>query len=92
MKSIFNGQGYYMSDNRCSGGTHEEDDFLVCKHCQKGLRKSEWKLQGAFCHCCDAPICTECDKSPVCTPFMKKLETSVDEAYRREQNAKILGI
>jgi hypothetical protein len=92
MKSVSNGQGYLWSDNRCSGGKFEEADILGCKHCQGLIDKRKWRVEGAFCHVCDSPLCSYCAGKPGCTPFEKTLERALSEAHRREQNAKALGI
>jgi len=95
MRSIFNGTGYLRADDRCSGGQLEEADLVGCKHCLTTMRKSEWQADGGFCHCCDAPVCGPCaDQMPKqgCKPFLSELEKSINEAYRREQNARMLGI
>ena len=95
MKTISTGEGYLLNDNRCSGGKLEEAAMLGCNHCQKLIVKSEWQADGAFCHCCDAPVCGPCgDRARYvgCAPFLKTLEQAIEETYRREQNAKILGL
>lgn len=90
--SRFSGSGYMLNDNRCSGGKVEEADVLGCKHCCAVIFKASWVEEGAYCHQCDGPICTACDRDPNCKNFMRQLDQANDEAYRREQNAKILGI
>jgi len=95
-KSIFHGAGYYLNDNRASGGKKAEDDLFICTHCEQTLLKAVWKQAGGMCTVCAAPICITCyDRTHRfgCEgPMVKKLETAVNEAYRREQNAKVLGI
>jgi hypothetical protein len=96
MRSIFNGAGYLIADNRASDwGTIEEADLIGCAHCNQTMKKRDWQEDGGFCHCCAKPICGPCaDAMPRsgCVPYLRKLERAVDDAYRREQNRRILGI
>lgn len=95
MKSIFTGHGYVMNDNRASGGLLFEDDLLGCKHCQGLIDKSKWRQQGAFCHACDSPLCSYCDQRQPqfgCEVFEKQISQAIENSYRKEQNAKVLGI
>lgn len=94
-RSVFTGHGYIMNDNRASGGTLEEADALGCKHCQAIIDGKKWRQDGAFCHACDGPICTHCDKRRPqfgCEIFERTLARAVEEQYRRDQNRAILGI
>ena len=95
MKSIFDQCGYLSNDNRASGGLHEEDDLLGCKHCQALVKKSEWKLEGGFCRACDSPLCATCAPRAQqfgCEVFARTVETVLNEQHRRQQYAKILGV
>jgi hypothetical protein len=95
MKSIFNGAGYLKADNRGSGGKVDEADMLGCSHCQKLIKASEWRADGGFCHSCDAPVCNHCaDRIPQhgCEVFLRVLETSLMRQYRRDQNARLMGL
>ena len=94
-KSIFNGHGYFLNDDTASGGLKTEDDLVSCKHCQKPLKKVEWKLRGGMCNVCTSPLCYTCYEKAQkfgCTPYVEQLERAVNEDYKRRQNAKILGI
>lgn len=95
VKTMLNGMGWRQVDNRCSGGSREENDLLGCSHCQKLMKKNLWADDGGFCHGCDRPVCGPCcDAIPRtgCTTFMKVLETSLEKEYRRNQNARMLGL
>lgn len=95
MKSMFNGAGYVMNDNRASGGVLREDDIISCVSCQAAIDKSKWREQGAFCHALGGPICSFCDRCrPLADlePFEKRFARAIEENYRKEQNAKILGL
>jgi hypothetical protein len=96
MTSIFNGHGYFMNDDRASGGKLAEDDVLACNHCSSGLKKSQWKIKGGFCTACNKPLCFRCTERTHrfgCEgPEVKRIEQAVNANYRREQNAKVLGI
>lgn len=90
--SRFEGSGYLLNDNRCSGNAVEEADVLGCMHCHAVILKHKWADQGAYCHQCDGPICSECDKDPNCKNFMRQLDQANDENYKAAQRALILGI
>jgi hypothetical protein len=94
--SIFNGAGYFMNDDRASGGSLDEDDIIACAHCAKALKKHLWKQHGGMCCVCAKPLCTVCTQRTFnvgCEgPQEKQIERAVNEFYRRQQNAKILGI
>lgn len=94
--SIFNGAGYLKNDDRCSGGKVTESDMLGCNHCQALMPKTDWKSgAGAYCPSCDSPICMLCAtrmRTEGCVPFLRRFTASLEDAYRREQNRKIMGI
>ena len=91
------GQGWKFVDNRASGGVLEEADLLGCGHCPKFMTKPDWVANGGYkCYNCHRFLCEECRKKP---PQMKcpgreedQISRALNENYRREQNAKILGI
>lgn len=97
MKRFTDGAGWLFADNRCSGGKLEEADLLGCAHCARFVKKKEWENNGGFkAWCCDKPVCDECAKAP---PNMEcpgsqvaQIERAINDLYRREQNAKVLGI
>ena len=87
-------RGYLQQDNRASGGGVEEADVWTCSHCQAIILVNKWKQEGGFCHSCDKPICFTCfEKAKVegCVPWRKKVDSALENRYRMEQNAKILG-
>ena len=98
MKSRFAGAGYILVDNRASDwGNRIESDVLVCGGCQSLLHRHDtidhqnrihigWANEGAWCHRCAKPC------PPECGGFEKRFFELVEDQYRREQNAKILGI
>lgn len=93
--SRFNGEGYWLNDDTPSGGKKSEDVILGCAHCQRALKKHLWLINGGYCSQCDQELCVECATKAVtegCSNFKRFVEQQVNEAYRREQNAKILGI
>ena len=100
-KSIFNGSGYFMNDDRASGGKLSEDDVIACAHVAPGCRgaamkKSEWKLKGGMCLACAKPLCFACygraTKFGCEGPEDKRIERAANELHHRQQNAKVLGI
>ena len=56
-RSRFSGAGYWLNDDTASGGKKNEDDILVCGHCQRVIKKKEWLNDGGCCHQCDEPLC-----------------------------------
>lgn len=92
MTSMFSGEGYYSY--RGPDG-QKEDDFFVCKHCELGMLKSAWKSAGGFCMNCEGKICTNCHSKISkfgCQVVERKLDQALNDAYRRDQNRKILGL
>lgn len=95
MKSIFNGIGYYSYVGPDAPGGRVEADFLTCRHCQQGMLKTAWQEKGAMCFNCESPICSNCYGPTTkfgCQVIEKTLIEQLNEHYRREQNARILGI
>jgi hypothetical protein len=97
LRSLANGQGYFFSDNRCSGGVLEEDDLIGCGHCPISMKKKEWNNNGGYrCVGCDRCLCPVCAAAP---PQMKclgtdadRIERALNDLHRKQQNALILGI
>ena len=95
MRSMLNGMGWRLSDNKCSGGKREENDILGCSHCQALMIRTSWASKGGYCTSCDKPVCQACaDLIPRfgCSTFLKTLETSLEKEYRAAQNRIVLGI
>lgn len=96
MKSIFNGSGYFLNDDRASGGKLAEDDIIACAHTNVAMKKSEWKIHGGMCMVCGKPISAaavaRAQKFGCEGPETMRLERALSELHRREQNAKVLGI
>jgi hypothetical protein len=89
------GQGYYISDERASGGGVAEADVICCPHCQAVILQSAWKVEGGFCGRCFAPICAVCAAkmdAEGCVPFLKKIDRILEENYRARQNERALGV
>ena len=95
-KSRFNGAGYYLNDDRNSGGGKVEDDVILCGHCQAVLKKSQWLQDGGYCSSCDGSLCAACAKplahGGICISFKKLIDQQLNVKYHVEQNRKILGI
>jgi len=100
MTSIYAGAGYYMNDDRCSGGVKTEADVLTCSHCQKIIMKKP-KPDGSismhlnFCGCCAEMVCATCKEKSIkegCQPFMKLIEEAATRLYRRKQFAELAGL
>lgn len=94
---MWTGHGYFLNDDRASGGRKSEDDVILCTHCERPILKHYWQSQaGAFCFSCFAPICEDCGAkmkaSGQCEVHERRFRQAIDDNYRREQNARILGI
>jgi hypothetical protein len=92
-----NGEGYYRNDNRASGGTLQEDGILSCVHGQCCIERTKWRAgkTGGYCPQCDGPLCDYHVKRMQqfgCEPFMKAFTEKLNDHYRKQQNAKIMGI
>ena len=87
--------GYFKNDDRTAGGVLAEADIQTCTHCQCVIKMSEWKIDGAFCHKCAAPICSNCGERAVyygCEPFQKTLDTYVKGIEKYHQILKDAGL
>lgn len=100
-RSIFSQAGYLKSDDRCSGGGLTEDDVLGCGHCHAVIPKRDVTkpktglTMRAHCSKCDQFLCVSCGLKAMhegCVPHDEMIGRALNEAYRRDQNAKILGI
>ena len=59
-RRYLDGAGYFINDDRPSGGRLSEDDVLGCAHCQRVLKRKSWLANGGYCHQCDQELCVEC--------------------------------
>jgi len=89
------GAGYLFNDDRANHNGVDEADILCCPHCQCTIKLQAWRIEGAFCHRCFAPVCNRCGKRMLtygCENYMRYIDKALKEAYRKSQNAKVLGI
>lgn len=87
--------GYFRNDDRNSGGQLSESDVQTCTHCQCVIKLSEWKLEGAYCGKCEAPICAACGEEAArigCVPFAKRIELYFESDYKYSQFVKLAGL
>lgn len=92
--TVYSGMGYTLADDTASGGKRREADLLGCNHCQRLMRKHWWQQDGGMCLQCSRPVCPGCrDRIPThgCENFMRRLEGALNDRYRRDQNARVLG-
>lgn len=85
-RSIFDQAGYFLNDNRASGGALQEDDLLGCRHCQALVRKSQWRKRGGFCRACDSPLCLRCAQRAQqfgCESFARRVEGELEARRSR---------
>lgn len=89
------GSGYYMNDDTASGGTKAEADIRTCTHCQAIIKMQQWKVEGAYCAKCSAPICFHCGALAEkfgCVPFNKQLEKALNQDYTSRQRRRLAGL
>lgn len=92
------GAGYYMNDDRASGGKKAEADIKTCPHCQAIIKMQGWDVvgdKGAWCNKCFAPICKSCGhkmKIYGCSPFIKQIEEQMERSETLAQFMKIAGL
>ena len=94
------GAGYFINDERNSGGGVQEADVLTCAHCEAVILLQAWRKErslggGTICRKCSSPVCNACGELMLtqgCTPFIKLIDQAVEATYRRQQNLKVLGI
>lgn len=104
-RTISHGAGYLFNDSRAAHEGVEEADILTCPHCQRTINLQAWRKDhskggthnemGGWCRRCEAPVCTACTVRMMkhgCEPFMKQVDKALEDKYRREQNAKTIGI
>jgi hypothetical protein len=87
--------GYMKIDNRCSGGKLLEDDLDACRHCHATIPRSKLLVAHAHCSKCDGPLCASCGIRAMqfgCVTHDQWMTQLIKDQYRREQNAKIMGI
>lgn len=95
MKTRTSGAGYYCYSGPDVPGGRFEADFFACAHCQCGMTKPAWESAGGLCFVCDEQICTNClgrIAQHGCEGMKRKLDKAANDLYRRQQNARILGI
>lgn len=77
------GAGYFLDGKNLNVSQRTEADIRTCTHCQAVIKMQEWKVEGAWCGRCRAPICHPCGARAEiwgCEPFLKKLEKAVKAA------------
>lgn len=78
------GSGYYMNNDRPSGGRLSEADIRTCPHCQAVIKMQEWARAPVqnFCLKCMAPACNN-EACQDCIPFMRRIEQHIAASLRR---------
>jgi len=80
-------EGYYMVDNRASGGTLEERPIVTCAHCQFQVALNPGRTRDrAECPRCDKYICDVCallyKQTLECQNFHRTLDQHERKAFR----------
>lgn len=90
------GSGYYNS--RYSADSRVVEDHIhTCSHCQAVIKMSEWKEAGGWCGKCEKPLCDHPDCMAEtalkgCIPFIKKIESFMENTVKLEQHLRIAGL
>ena len=89
------GAGYFINDQKLS--TRQEADIRTCTHCQSIIKMQEWKIDGAWCGKCNAPICSNqaCIAKTArygCIPFIKEIEAASNAAMKIDRFIKLAGL
>jgi hypothetical protein len=100
MPSMWAGSGYLLNDNRAAGEGKEEDDIGLCPHCQRVIRKSQWRAcDGSlgWCARCAAPCCgngpcAERFQREGCLPFLARIDKMLAEDYAKAQFRRGAGL
>lgn len=85
-------------------GPHGSESFdtFTCWHCQRIVALTQRAARsgiigndnmdevGATCGCCGRAVCLACSLTR--DPWMAQLDRMEQEAYRRAQNAKVMGL
>lgn len=81
-------EGYFLVDNRHSGGGMLESATITCSHCQSVvvLNPNRSRSRG-YCPKCDHYICDGCEATRVasagaCRPFNQIIEEAQEHALR----------
>lgn len=79
-------EGYFLSDQRVSGGTLEEHATVSCSHCQRTWKKNPHRVRPRpHCGKCDSYICDWCEsirvKTGECRPFRQVIEEAQERAF-----------
>lgn len=79
------------------GSRHIQADMQSCTHCQKAINLQEWKVNGAWCAKCQAPVCAEgpCAERTEkygCIPFMKALEEQFELQGKLQHFRRLAGL
>ncbi len=80
-------EGYYLVDNRASGGTLEERPIVTCAHCQRQIVLNPGRTRDRFeCPRCDKYLCDDCAvlyrQTDDCVNFQRQLDQREKDAFR----------
>ena len=86
--------GYFMNDDRNSGGKKDEADIATCPHCQAVIKLQEWRKDPVqnFCLKCMKPACNHNPACLDCVPFIQKIERYTDALIKWNQFVKMAGL
>lgn len=84
MSSLRRHEGYFLSDNRVSGGALIERAVIICSHCQRAMFRNPAR-ERARGHCpkCDHYVCDLCEAQRVKTGECKPLRQVFEELHER---------
>jgi hypothetical protein len=86
MSSLRRHEGWFLSDNRVSGGALIERAVIICSHCQRAMFRNPAR-ERARGHCpkCDHYVCDGCEaervRTGVCRPYKQFIEDAQERAF-----------
>jgi hypothetical protein len=86
MASLKRHEGYFLSDNRVSGGALIERAVIVCSHCQRAMFRNPARTrERGYCGKCDHYLCDPCEAIRVetgeCKPFRQVIDETQERAF-----------
>ena len=85
--------GYFMNDDRLSGGKLAEADVQTCPHCQGVIKMQEWRASATqhFCTGCMKPTCDSKLCEP-CVPYLSTVDKQRNFQEKYQQYLKLAGL
>ena len=99
MSTLRRHEGYFLRDDRLSGGGMQECATLTCSHCQTILIVNPLRTrERAYCSSCDHYLCDACGAARAaggggpCLTFKHRIEEEQERAVKQAQERGIILI